>query len=551
MPSPVEIFNNDFDQSANGFYLKILILIDPSNLNNINPLFVDAGNSDYHLQAGSPCIEAGNNAAPSIPTTDKDGNPRIVNTLVDIGAYEDQLSANSYLQFSAASYTVNETSVTVTITVTRTGGSSGAVSADYATSDDTATAGSDYTAASGTRNWADGDATDKTFMVDIINDDQVEGDETLILSLGNVTGGAGLGTHRSAILTITDNDTLKNDLIVDFGAGGISAYLNNNTWTNVHTISAETLVTGNLDGNGQDDIIIDFGATYGIWVRMNNSTWVQLHTISPESVVTGDIDGNGRDDVIIDFGASYGIWVWMNNSTWVQLHTILPESMVTGDLDGNGLDEVIIDFGANYGIWIRMNNSTWVQLHTISPESMVTGDLDGNGLDDVLIDFGASDGIWVWMNNNSWVKLHSLSPDSMVTGDLDGNGQDEVVIDFGAPYGFWIRMNNSNWVPFINSANLMVTGDLDSNAQAGLVANFITCTFLIFFLLSQVKNLPAHINPYHWAHHLTEFPHRVIEPPFEQLTILNHFHEYSDFRPDKNVQKYVLVAQVECRGQYH
>jgi parallel beta-helix repeat protein len=204
-PSPLNLFNNDFDQSISGAYIAIPITIDPSNLNNLDPLFVDDG--DYHLQAGSPCIDAGDNAAPSLPTTDKDGNPRIVNNIVDIGAYEQQVAADSYLQFSKAKYTVNENKNTVTITVTRTDGSNGAVSVDYATTDETATAGSDYADATGTLNWGDGDASKKTFTVDIIDDSEVEGDETLILSLDNVTGGAGLGEPNTAVLTITDDDS--------------------------------------------------------------------------------------------------------------------------------------------------------------------------------------------------------------------------------------------------------------------------------------------------------------------------------------------------------
>lgn len=90
LPSPVELFNNDFDQSATGTHIQIPFPIDPSNLNKVDPLFANAASGDLHLSAGSPCINAGNNAAPELPTTDKDGNPRIVEGKVDMGAYEYQ-----------------------------------------------------------------------------------------------------------------------------------------------------------------------------------------------------------------------------------------------------------------------------------------------------------------------------------------------------------------------------------------------------------------------------------------------------------------------------
>ena len=50
------------------------------------------------------------------------------------------------LQFSAATYSVAENGGNATITVTRTGGSAGAVGVTFATSNGTATAPSDYTA---------------------------------------------------------------------------------------------------------------------------------------------------------------------------------------------------------------------------------------------------------------------------------------------------------------------------------------------------------------------------------------------------------------------
>ncbi|MFL6209445.1 MAG: Calx-beta domain-containing protein [Pyrinomonadaceae bacterium] len=94
----------------------------------------------------------------------------------------------------------------VTITVQRTGGSGGAVSVHYATSDGTATDPSDYTATSGDLNWADGDAADKTFNVSVSGDTSNEPDETINLTLSAPTGGASLGTPASATITIQNDD---------------------------------------------------------------------------------------------------------------------------------------------------------------------------------------------------------------------------------------------------------------------------------------------------------------------------------------------------------
>ena len=94
----------------------------------------------------------------------------------------------------------------MTITVRRTGGSDGAVAVSYATSNGTATAGSDYTSRSGALSWGDGDSASKTFSVPILNDSIYEGNETVNLVLNSPTGGATLGSPSTAVLTISDNE---------------------------------------------------------------------------------------------------------------------------------------------------------------------------------------------------------------------------------------------------------------------------------------------------------------------------------------------------------
>jgi hypothetical protein len=51
------------------------------------PQFINASAVNYHLHANSPCVDMGSNAFAQ-GAADLDGGPRIVNTRVDVGAYE-------------------------------------------------------------------------------------------------------------------------------------------------------------------------------------------------------------------------------------------------------------------------------------------------------------------------------------------------------------------------------------------------------------------------------------------------------------------------------
>ena len=104
---------------------------------------------------------------------------------------------------SLSDSTVNvEEGGTATISVSRTDGSYGAVSIDYATFDNTALAGSDYTTVSGTLNWADGESGSQSIVVTTLTDLNNEGSESFNLNLSNPSGGVILGSPSSSIITI-------------------------------------------------------------------------------------------------------------------------------------------------------------------------------------------------------------------------------------------------------------------------------------------------------------------------------------------------------------
>ncbi len=123
------------------------------------------------------------------------------------------------VQFSQAAYTVGEGDSRATFTVTRTGDTSNAATADYRTVDtDTFTVGCfdttnnqgsayarcDFATVVGTLSFALGE-TAKTITVPLSDDGYAEGPETFQVVLSNPTG-ASLGAPATATVTITDND---------------------------------------------------------------------------------------------------------------------------------------------------------------------------------------------------------------------------------------------------------------------------------------------------------------------------------------------------------
>lgn len=108
------------------------------------------------------------------------------------------------LSFQNAEIEVSEADGGAVVTVRRSGGSSGAVSVTYTASDGSALAGLDYSPTSGTLSWNDGDSSNRSFTLPILDDDESEGPETVNLALSSPTGGADLGTSAATVTVVDD-----------------------------------------------------------------------------------------------------------------------------------------------------------------------------------------------------------------------------------------------------------------------------------------------------------------------------------------------------------
>lgn len=144
--------------------------------------------------------------------------------------------ANGVISFSNSQFSINENGTPISqVTLTRTGGSTGAVSATVNLSNGTATAGNDYIQTPIIVTFADGE-TSKTVNISVVDDNIFEGFETINLTLSNATDGASLGVIKQAILNIFDNADGKviytNDFESTIGSEW-SVITNDNTYPSI------------------------------------------------------------------------------------------------------------------------------------------------------------------------------------------------------------------------------------------------------------------------------------------------------------------------------
>jgi choice-of-anchor B domain-containing protein len=124
------------------------------------------------------------------------------------------------LAFVGSSATVVEGSGSVTVRVERAAGSTGAVSVSYSTANGTALAGTDYTAASGTLQWANGETGERTVVIQVANNTSVTGNRNFQLVLSNASGGVIVDGTTSYAITIQEDDVAAPPPVPSGGGGG-------------------------------------------------------------------------------------------------------------------------------------------------------------------------------------------------------------------------------------------------------------------------------------------------------------------------------------------
>jgi Ca2+-binding RTX toxin-like protein len=263
----------------------------------IAPLADNGGPTLTHaLVAGSPALNAGNNALISVEvTTDQRdaGFSRILHGTVDIGAFESSLQPLPKLTTSDLTLTEgNNGSTIATFIVNLNAAATQPILVDYATVNGTATAGSDYIASSGTLVFKPGEIS-KTISIVINGDTAVELDETFFLTLYDSIN-AELAVNQ-VVARILNDDTVPITLLEG---------------TNDHDTLVGDHYANTINGKAGDDLIqglggddtISGGAGYDVVYSGDGNDIVNGNS-GNDILYGGDgndrINGGSEDDVII------------------------------------------------------------------------------------------------------------------------------------------------------------------------------------------------------------------------------------------------------------
>ncbi|HSU24692.1 MAG TPA: Calx-beta domain-containing protein, partial [Pyrinomonadaceae bacterium] len=312
------------------------------------------------------------------------------------------------LQLSSPTYSIGEAGGMATITVGRTGGSSGAVGVSFATSNGTATggmcsnAGVDYVTTSGTLMWADGDTANKTFTIQICNDLIPEPNETVNIALSNVTGGASIGTPSNSVLTIVNDDvpgtlSVSDVRVWEGNSGTVNASFSVTCVGQASPVSVHYATANGTAAAGSDYISTSGTLTFNA-PPVGGSSVIPTQTQNVTVQVIGDTNKEENETFFLNLSS--------------------PVNAVIADGQGVGI--------------INDDDRTFVS------------DFDHDLKSDLSV-FRPSEGAWyVLQTSDAMPKIVSFgnSTDRPVPGDYDGDGR--------VDYAVW-RESTGNWLIKLSS----------------------------------------------------------------------------------------------------
>jgi hypothetical protein len=410
-----------------------------------------------------------------------------------------------------------ENSGQIQVTINRSGDLSQSTTVKYFTADGTAIAGSDYTAASSTLTFAQGQTT-RTFNVSMINDNVFETSESFSVNITDPSGATGqLLSPASASVTLQDDD--QRPSISDLSTSVDEPSLGNTSVANVTVrLSNPSVETVSINYHTADGTAVagsDYQATSGtltfdplqtvktvpITVFGDNSIegdegfFLQISSpvngtvSSPQAAITiidhghsaaqanFDFDGDGKSDISL-FRPSIGTWFAINSSDGsfsINQWGLNGEKTVPADYDGDGKTDLAVWRPSN-GVWFWINSSTGTvggNQFGLNGDIPAPADYDGDGKADIMIYRPSAGQWWIYASssNNVSVTFFGSAEDKPTIGDFDGDGIADIAL-FRPSNGTWYRINSSTGNAAINQFGLSgdkpVAADYDADGKTDI-----------------------------------------------------------------------------------
>jgi hypothetical protein len=280
------------------------------------------------------------------------------------------------------------------------------------------------------------------------------------------------GDGRADIITFTRANPLAvGDVYVSLSNG--SGFGTNAKWHDWFAISAdETVVIGDYDGDGDDDIATWLGAStrqvyvatsYGTGMSRENVWLNSIGRDRTDVILAGDADGDGRED-LIDFARREGrVYVALSTGSgfrapavwhnWFGVSTY--ERPRLAELNGDGRIDIVtfatnsptaqgdvyvaLSTGSRFGD--GQNSTKWHDWFAVDPtEDIGVGEIDRDGRDDFFTFLAPSRGgqqytvlsLGTGMAPNvlapDKVRVDALDRDRVFVGDATGDGKADVIV---------------------------------------------------------------------------------------------------------------------------
>lgn len=235
--------------------------------------------------------------------------------------------------------------------------------------------------------------------------------------------------------------------------------------------SGVRLASGDIDGDGEDEVVVGAGPGGGPQIRLfeSDGTLVDQWFAFDESgrtgvfVATGDVNRDGVDEILVTEDVGGTGRVKMFTKEGAELGTIkafeigqLGVRVATADVDGDGVDEIVTGLGSGNKPRVRVFEPTGYFLGEFDAYAetynkgifVAGGDVNGDGVDEIVTGTDVGGGPHVRVFTGSGVLDYDFFAYNeafrggvrVAVGDMTGDGIAEIITAAGPGGGPHVRV---------------------------------------------------------------------------------------------------------------